>query len=98
MLVAGSPEVTLSSMVGAALDRPPPTLAILVASSPEVALSSMVDAVLDPHSLVNLADCTANSSVYGHSTLLLLWSSLLPSTSQSASFKDENDTHSTTIT
>eukprot|EP00957_Ditylum_brightwellii_P166332 12662498-Ditylum_brightwellii.AAC.1 len=68
-----------------------------MASSPEVALSSVVGAALDPPSLVNFAVHAANSSVHGHSTSFLVWPSLLTSTSQPTSFKDEDDTPSTTI-
>eukprot|EP00957_Ditylum_brightwellii_P051873 3934585-Ditylum_brightwellii.AAC.1 len=66
-----------------------------VASSPKVAFSSMVATALDPPSQVNFDIC-ADSSVPGHSTSLLVWPSL-PSTLQSVSFKDEDDTPSTTI-
>eukprot|EP00957_Ditylum_brightwellii_P114614 8740129-Ditylum_brightwellii.AAC.1 len=82
-------------MVDAALDPPPSALPMLVASSPKIAFSSIVDAALDPPSLVNL-DLHADSFAHGHLTLLLVWPSL-PSTLQSASFKDENHTPFTTI-
>eukprot|EP00957_Ditylum_brightwellii_P059237 4496749-Ditylum_brightwellii.AAC.1 len=66
MLVASSPEVTLSSLLDTALDPPPSPLSTLVASSPEVALSSTVDAALDPPSQVNLIVHAADSSIHGH--------------------------------
>eukprot|EP00957_Ditylum_brightwellii_P137699 10497280-Ditylum_brightwellii.AAC.1 len=68
---------------------------MLVASSPKGAFSYVVAAALDPSSLVNL-DMGADSSVPGHSTLLLVRSSF-PSTLQSTSFKDADDTPSATI-
>eukprot|EP00957_Ditylum_brightwellii_P019458 1468075-Ditylum_brightwellii.AAC.1 len=64
MLVAGSPEGAISSVVCTALDPLSFALPMLVASSPEGAIYSVVCAALDPPSLVDLAVCAADSSVH----------------------------------
>eukprot|EP00957_Ditylum_brightwellii_P083676 6360416-Ditylum_brightwellii.AAC.1 len=64
MLVAGSTEGAISSVVGAALDPPSSALPMLVAGSTEDAISSVVGAASDPLSLVDLAVRAADFSVH----------------------------------